>query len=1003
MREKKQYYDTPLWDDSLTAEERIDYLLGEMTWEEKLMSLGTGNPEIPRLGVPRFGVGGEGAHGVQARHDQEYDQGKSCYTTVFPNPIGMSATWDEELIRQAGDVVGKEARALYHSGRHHCLSLWAPTVDMNRDPRWGRLEECYGEDPYLTGKMAGAYVEGMQGKDSKYLQCAATAKHFYANNMEEGRTYVSSSVDLRNKYEYYLVPFKKMIQEHGIEAVMTAYNEVNGVPCMLLEKDIEQLKKWGLKHVVCDGGDVNQTVNFHKYFSRHSETIAAGLKAHIDCFTDDIRMVSEAAGEAYDHGMITEEDVDEALRNYFGTMIRLGLFDREEKNPYAGMNPDVVACETHQALARKVTAESVVLLKNEGGLLPLPLEEIRSGRKKLAVIGPLGDVWYKGWYSGQPPYGVTPLEGVENALGEEVSVAYESGISEVLLQISEEKYLGILPDGRTVGVTEKSGAETFLIECWEGDKFTLRAKSSGKFLVMKDDKQREQKGQVTADSEEAFGWFVKEIFHGSGENMAVENGRKIALAAWDQTPLCIDSEGILRKMAFVPEWKQQLEVSLVVQRDGIAAAAETASGADYVLLCLGAHPMITCKEEIDRQNLELSFMQTRLAQAVYQENTSVILSLITSVPYSIIWSEEHIPAILTMAGGSMELGNGLADVLFGRENPAARLNNTWYASEKDLPPMADYDIIQGERTYQYFQGKPLYPFGHGLSYTRFGYEDFQVNSHEDSTNVECTGEIYVTNLGTMSGDEVVQIYYSKTESAVKRPKKKLVCFQRIKDIMPGERRRVTFEISGEELSVYDVVSGKMMLESGEYLFMAGASSQDIRCESMISLTGEERGSRDGMTYIPAECFDRAANHVLRRGHLSYQAVCSKNGTDPVEISYDNVKLKNKAEEIVLDFWREYACEISVSINGKSVGNYSLQDPFHEENPEEEKTTRVGEATGEGAFQAHQNWLARRREIGYREITVPLDWEQIPVNEEFTLTIGWTGKGKLCMFRFRETD
>ena len=227
------YKTTPLWDDNLTEKERIDYLLGELTLEEKFQSLGTGSPEISRLGIPAFGVGGEGAHGVLVRRNQRHGEADTCYTTVLPNPIGMSATWDRELIKQAGNVVGKEARALYHSGKHRSLSLWAPTVDLNRDPRWGRLEECYGEDGYLTGEMAGAYVDGMQGDEANFLQCAATAKHFYANNMEEGRTYISSSVDWRNKFEYYLEPFRKLIQEHRLEGMMTAYNEINGVPCML--------------------------------------------------------------------------------------------------------------------------------------------------------------------------------------------------------------------------------------------------------------------------------------------------------------------------------------------------------------------------------------------------------------------------------------------------------------------------------------------------------------------------------------------------------------------------------------------------------------------------------------------------------------------------------------------------------------------------------------------------------------------------------------------------
>ena len=408
---KQSYYNTPLWNTSLSDEERLDYLLGQLTLEEKFNCLGTGCPAIERLGIPAFSVGGEASHGIQARNDQEYDNGTPAFTTILPNPIGMSATWDEELIKEAGAMAGREARGLYHAGKHKSLSLWAPTVDMERDPRWGRTEEGYGEDPYLTGKMAGAYVEGLQGDDNHYLCCAATLKHFYANNMEEGRVYISSSVDLRNRHEYYLSPFRRIIQEHHAEGMMTAYNEVNGIPCMLLKEDIQLAKQWGVGHVVCDGGDVRQTVDFHKYFSRHSETIAAGLEAGVDRFTDNILMVSSAAKEAYTHKMITISQIDRALRSHFRVMLRLGLFDRDGKNPYGKIGLESVDTKENHLLARKVTEESVVLLKNEGAL-PIPLEKIRMGEERLAVIGPLSDVWYMDWYSGSPSYKVTPVDGI---------------------------------------------------------------------------------------------------------------------------------------------------------------------------------------------------------------------------------------------------------------------------------------------------------------------------------------------------------------------------------------------------------------------------------------------------------------------------------------------------------------------------------------------------------------------------------------------------------------
>ena len=625
---KQSYYNTPLWNTSLSDEERLDYLLGQLTLEEKFNCLGTGCPAIERLGIPAFSVGGEASHGIQARNDQEYDNGTPAFTTILPNPIGMSATWDEELIKEAGAMAGREARGLYHAGKHKSLSLWAPTVDMERDPRWGRTEEGYGEDPYLTGKMAGAYVEGLQGDDNHYLCCAATLKHFYANNMEEGRVYISSSVDLRNRHEYYLSPFRRIIQEHHAEGMMTAYNEVNGIPCMLLKEDIQLAKQWGVGHVVCDGGDVRQTVDFHKYFSRHSETIAAGLEAGVDRFTDNILMVSSAAKEAYTHKMITISQIDRALRSHFRVMLRLGLFDRDGKNPYGKIGLESVDTKENHLLARKVTEESVVLLKNEGAL-PIPLEKIRMGEERLAVIGPLSDVWYMDWYSGSPSYKVTPVDGIcrmvtdgktisfknrAEAGSEGQNIVLENGNSIVKLKFGDGTggYLGILSDGKTVGAVSGKDAESFQVEFWGDGKVTFRAESNGLLLTTEDDTQKGQDGRVCASKKEAFGWFVREIFYlgDSGE-----------LLAWDRSALEIGEDGALRKRQGE---SNSISVELVYQKDGIADAVRAVEEADRVLLFLGSNPMITCKEEVDRKDIALPEYQEKMLRSICQANSNVV-------------------------------------------------------------------------------------------------------------------------------------------------------------------------------------------------------------------------------------------------------------------------------------------------------------------------------------------------------------------------------------------
>lgn len=1129
----KDYKQTPLWNSGLSEEERLQYLLQELTLDEKFACLGTGNPAIERLGIPAFGVGGEGAHGVQARHDQSYDKGEPVATTIFPNPIGMSASWDRELIKEAGTIVGTEARALYEEGLHGSLSLWAPTVDMERDPRWGRTEEGYGEDPYLTAEMAGAYVEGMQGDHPRYLRCGATLKHYYANNVEQGRTYISSSVDLRNKYEYYLEPFRKVITEHHVEGMMTAYNEINGIPCMLLDNDIKLAKSWGLGHVVSDGGDVNQTVHFHKYFKRHSETIAAGLKAGMDCFTDDMEMVEEAAREAYEHHMIQMEDIDKALYRYFRVMLRLGFFDREGRNPYEQITMEEVGTAQSQKIARDITAESIVMVKNDG-ILPLGVQKAEEdhsdllfsqdngdnvssslkshevsqrmhserdqAKSKLAVIGPLSDVWYKDWYSGVPPYYVTPLDGVKNALQSEAlnsrihgkqsvieekrnsqtrrlqgaadeslnsrlqelhraadeslnSQTYElhsaiSGNSTVRIKAStgveENTYLGLQSDGKSIGLVSKEAAEAFILTDWGDGKVTLRAKSNGLLLTTQDDESIGEKGDILAAKEEAFGWFVKEIFYiekkqdsyanifaasmqksdvytknenleqsdtfdehenieqpdtfDENENVEQpdvfvehENAKQpvaFSLKTWDQQGISIDEKGALRK----DRNANGLSVEIEVVEDGIAQAAKAAKEADTVLLFLGANPMITCKEEIDRTHIMLPDTQQKLLEEVCKVNSNVILVLISSVPYDLRMAQncENVRAILLCAEGSMELGNAVMDVITGKKSVAGRLPMTWYGSLEGFPDINDYDIIQKGRTYQYYEGEALYPFGYGLTYSEMEYSGLTVQL-KDYTKLLAQAE--VSNIGKYCSDEVVQLYIRKKDSDVKRPFCQLKGFERLKDLKPGEKRNVSLVVPLEELKYYDVIAKEKLLESGEYEIMLGRSSKDIRQSQSIVLNGTKRPCRDGFTTNEAECFDKALHYVLRSGHLGYTSVCTKNESDTIILDYEKVYLSHKAKGIVLDFWKEHTCDVEIFINGKTVGKTHISAP----EKEEEKQLEAGEANGDGAFDFHQNWITQRREIGFCEIEIPLC--DVPADKEFTLTVSWKGRGKVCTWRF----
>ena len=866
----------PLWNNQLPIEERLDYLIQELTLEEKLFCLTTGCPQVERLGIEATYMGGEAAHGIEARHDQAFNAGEPEYTTSLTQPIGMSGSFDRELIEECGRVVGEEARALFTRNGGGGLCRWVPTIDMERDPRWGRTEEAYGEDPYLTGEMSSAYIRGMKGKHPFYLQCGATLKHFYANNVEKDRIKISSSIDMRNKYEYYLEPFRKAIMEGGAEAVMTSYNEINGIPAIVNEEVQKLLKDtYGLPgHVVCDGGDFQQTVNDHKYYKTHAETVAYGLKAGVDCFTDDGEVVRKAAKEALEKGLITEEDINRSIRNSFRTRIRLGWFDGEGDCPYTNMGEEFINNEEHKRISAKMAEESVVLLKNEDNILPFLPEQTQS----IAVIGNMADTWYKDWYCGIPPYHRTVLDGIKQTYPN-AKISFESGLSEILLTCGKNKYVGLDEDNRLC-ITDRRNAEVFCFTDWGCGNTTLVSTSNGKFVTLE-----EGTYLIKADKKEAFSWFIREAFRfhdcetDSVDVPLDKEGAEYYIDSWNGRRITVDDKGYLvviktgepcagegddeklHCQCYAVASGEPVRFGIEVVKNGTQEAAKLAENAQKVVLAIGSNPIINSKEEIDRTTLELPPAQQRLVDSVYAVNKNVVVVLVTNYPYSIVDLQKTIPEILYAPSGSQELGNGIAAVTSGKTSPAARLAMTWYQSDDDLPDINDYDIIQGNRTYQYFEGKVLYPFGYGLSYTKFQYHPMTLEQKEDSLEIS----FMVENVGNVTADEVVQLYVHKETSRVKQPLKQLRGFERIKQLKPEEKRMVRFKVDLKELRYYDVISQEMKLESGVYTFMAAASSEDIRQKTSIELSGDEIISRNPFVKTDAVLFDRSCNCFVHKG------------------------------------------------------------------------------------------------------------------------------------------
>jgi beta-glucosidase len=688
--------DFPFQNASSPDEDRITDLLSRMTIDEKIDCL-SARPAIPRLGVkcsPHI----EGYHGVAQGGPSNWGQRAPTATTQFPQAYGLGETWDPVLLQQVAREEAEEARFLYQDPKYNRagLIIRAPNADLARDPRWGRTEETYGEDPFLGGTLSSAFVRGLQGDAPKYLETAALVKHFLANSNEDGRESSSSNFDERLWREYYAKPFEMAIAA-GAPAIMAAYNAVNGTPAHvhpMLRQIV--MGEWGLNGIIStDGGGLTLLVKAHKAFPDLPSAAAACVKAGINQFLDRQK---EPVTEALKRGLLTQADIDNALRGVFRVNLRLGLLDTgSTDNPYAKIGrggPDEVEPwnrpETH-ALVRKVTDESIVLLKNSAGLLPLDKSQI----KTIAVVGPLANDVLSDWYGGTPPYKISPRRGIEIAAGREINVNWVSNTSDVAVDVARTRDVAIV----CVGNHPESEA----------------------------------------------GWAIT------------------------SSP----SEG---------------------------------------------------KEGIDRKTIVLQPEEEAFIRRVAFANPRTIVVLITNFPYAMPWAAESCTTILQATHASQELGNGLADVIFGEVNPSGKLTQTWPKSLDQLPPMMDYDLRHG-RTYMYFKGQPQYPFGYGLSYTTFEIGNLKTDTEKLSAHQIVHVHVSVHNTGPRAGDEVVQLYARYPNSKVSRPIKQLRAFQRV-TVAAGATQDVDLPLKADDLAYWSVEKHAWTLEPGRVELLAGNSSDD---------------------------------------------------------------------------------------------------------------------------------------------------------------------------------
>jgi beta-glucosidase len=709
-------------------EKRVDDLLQRLTPEEKTSLLSTTAPAIERLKVPAMNGWNQSLHGIVWTKP----------TTMFPVPISMAATWDPALVHDVASAIADEGRAIYNywptvSGKtelvrgqavtvtasgerisHNGLVYRSPVVNMDRDPRWGRIWEAFGEDPLLASSTTVAYVQGTQGDDPKYMKLAATLKHYAVYNEERDR--VSTSTDLvseRMLREYYLPQFKAGIMMGHAASIMSSYNGINGMPNvenkLLLTTILRDEWKFD-GFVVPDSGAVAYLVTAHRKYPTLEEAAAKTILAGSDL---DDGAYARALPKAVAEGLLTQKDIDQSLRRVLNIRFRLGEFDPPGMVPYSKYGPEMIDSPAHRQLALRTAQESIVLLTNQNNFLPLDKSRI----KTLAVIGPFADFAQTGPnYTGQSSKFVKPLEGIQKKVGSGTQVLYARG-----------------------------------------------------------------SGILESDNPEA----------------------------------------------------------------SIAEAVAVAKKAEVAILFVGIN-QTTEREGIDRDSLNLPPLQGRLLQSVLEANPKTAVVLLNGGPVSLAPPRGgggapaprtmDIPAVLDMFWAGEEGGTAVADVLFGDYNPGGKLPYTVYAGERDLPPMSEYDITKGF-TYMYFDGKPAYAFGRGLSYTTFDYGSLKLSSNQIGSDGQVTVKTEIKNSGQRAGDEVVQLYVH--QAGEKRPREQLAGFARI-SLKPGESRTVSFSLPAEQLAYWDGDQGMFVVKPGNVDLMVGSASDDIRQKAQFQITSAGR-------------------------------------------------------------------------------------------------------------------------------------------------------------------
>jgi beta-glucosidase len=820
---------SPHKDPTLPIEQRVADLISRMTLEEKVSQMMNAAPAIPRLDIPAYDWWNEGLHGVA----------RAGYATVFPQAIGLAATWDTDLMHRVADIISTEARAKYHEAirngdhsRYKGLTFWSPNINIFRDPRWGRGQETYGEDPYLTGRMGVEFVKGLQGNDPKYFKVISTPKHYAVHSgPEPERHRFDAQTDRRDLYDTYLPAFEACIKEGGAYSVMCAYNRYMGEPCCAQDTLLRKILRDDWKfpgYVVSDCGAVYDIYKFHNLAEGPAAASAMAVKSGTDleCGNDYRSLINSVK-----QGLVTEEEIDVALKRLFTARFKLGMFDPPEMVPYAQIPIEVNDSVVHRRLALQAARESIVLLKNQDGLLPL-----RKTFKRIAVIGPTADDLpvLLGNYNGTPSSYVTPLKGIEKKLPKQVQVAYEQGCN-----LAEEgPIIRLVPStALSAGGTRGLKAEYFANRSLEGVPLLTRIDQ------VVDSNWTKTSVPGLGDSNFSIRW--------TGKLTATVSGRhSLSVTGDDGYRLWINGTRVIdnwsthgsetRRASIVLESGRAYDIKLEyfqagggadvrfewgVPDDAPGKAVRLANESDVVVFVGGISPQLEGEEMNvttegfrggDRTSLDLPKVQEELLEAVCATGKPVVLVLTSGSALGVNWANEHVAAIVQLWYSGEEGGTALADVLFGDYNPAGRLPVTFYKSVTQLPAFEDYRMAG--RTYRYFAGEPLFPFGYGLSYTRFAYGKLD-GPPQAKAGESVVVKVAVTNIGKVAGDEVVQLYVKQVAASVPVPIRSLQGFKRI-HLKPGQTENVLFTLTPRQLSLIDNQS-RRVVEPGEFEIQVG--------------------------------------------------------------------------------------------------------------------------------------------------------------------------------------